>query len=98
MDQLIKGYAGDPTGVMVSCADRFCGPSEERMFLVAVDAHSKWPEVAIMRSTTREKTTKKLGEMFSCFKSPEQLVSDRVIPMFPTLYVTNPPQTFKLAE
>ncbi|CAL9695388.1 unnamed protein product [Knipowitschia caucasica] len=54
----------------------FAGPFEERMFLVAVDAHSKWPEVAIMKSTTSEKTVKELGEMFSRFGSPVQLVSD----------------------
>lgn len=54
----------------------FAGPFEDKMFLVVVDAHSKWPEVAIMRSTTTEKTTEKLGEMFSCFGSPAQLVSD----------------------
>ena len=46
------------------------------MFLIAVDAHSKWPEAAIMRSTTAEKTIEKLGEMFSQFGSPAQLVSD----------------------
>ncbi|KAF7646573.1 hypothetical protein LDENG_00185510 [Lucifuga dentata] len=54
----------------------FAGPVENRMFLVAVDAHSKWPEVAIMRSTTTEKTIEKLGEIFSHFGSPLQLVSD----------------------
>ncbi|XP_034561964.1 uncharacterized protein K02A2.6 [Notolabrus celidotus] len=54
----------------------FAGPFEDKMFLVVVDAHSKWPEVAIMRSTTTEKTIEKLGEMFSRFGSPAQLVSD----------------------
>ncbi|XP_029696863.1 uncharacterized protein K02A2.6-like [Takifugu rubripes] len=54
----------------------FAGPVEDRMFLVAVDAHSKWPEVAIMRSTTAGKTIEKLGEMFSRFGSPAQLISD----------------------
>lgn len=54
----------------------FAGPLEERMFLIAIDAHSKWPEVSIMRSTTAEKTIEKLGEMFSRFGFPEQLVSD----------------------
>nr|XP_020456172.1 uncharacterized protein K02A2.6-like [Monopterus albus] len=54
----------------------FAGPFEDRMFLVAVDAHSKWPEVCIMRSTTTEKTVERLGEMFSRFGFPEQLVSD----------------------
>lgn len=46
------------------------------MFLVAVDAHSKWPEVAIMRSITTGKTIEKLGEMFSRFGTPVQLISD----------------------
>lgn len=54
----------------------FAGPLEEKMFLIAIDAHSKWPEVSIMRSTTAEKTIEKLGEMFSRFGFPEQLVSD----------------------
>ncbi|XP_057695377.1 uncharacterized protein K02A2.6-like [Corythoichthys intestinalis] len=54
----------------------FTGPFENRMFLVAIDAHSKWPEVAIMKSTTSEKAIEKLGEMFSRFGAPAQLVSD----------------------
>ncbi|XP_057694352.1 uncharacterized protein K02A2.6-like isoform X2 [Corythoichthys intestinalis] len=54
----------------------FAGPFENRMFLVAIDAHSKWPEVAIMKSTTSEKAIEKLGEMFSRFGAPAQLVSD----------------------
>nr|XP_061795480.1 uncharacterized protein K02A2.6-like [Nerophis lumbriciformis] len=53
----------------------FAGPFENRMFLVAIDAHSKWPEVAIMKSTTSEKAIEKLGEMCSRFGAPE-LVSD----------------------
>lgn len=54
----------------------FARPFEERMSLVAIDAHSKWPEVAIMKSTTAEKTIEKLGEMFARFGFTEQLVSD----------------------
>ncbi|XP_061904359.1 uncharacterized protein K02A2.6-like [Entelurus aequoreus] len=54
----------------------FAGPVEDRMFLVAIDAHSKWPEVAIMRSTTTERTIERLGEMFCRIGSPVQLVSD----------------------
>lgn len=54
----------------------FMGPFEDRMFLVVVDAHSKWPEVAIMKSTTSEKTVEELGELFSRFGAPVQLVSD----------------------
>ncbi len=47
------------------------------MSLVAVDAHSKWPKAAIIRSTTTEKTIENLEEMFSCFGCPAQLVSDQ---------------------
>lgn len=54
----------------------FAGPVESKMLFVAVDAHSKWPEVAIMKSTTTEKTIEKLGEIFSRFGAPVQLVSD----------------------
>ena len=34
----------------------FAGPFHSANFLVAVDAHSKWPEVEIMGSTTTAKT------------------------------------------
>ncbi|KAL2102140.1 hypothetical protein ACEWY4_001308 [Coilia grayii] len=54
----------------------FAGPVEGQMLLVAVDAHSKWPEVAVMKSTTAAKTIEKIGEMFSRFGCPMQLVSD----------------------
>jgi len=47
------------------------------MLLVVVDAHSKWPEVVCMTSTTSERTIEALREIFSrngiCC---EQLVSD----------------------
>lgn len=46
------------------------------MLLVVVDAHSKWPEVVIMKSTTTAKTIEKIGEIFSRFGSPLQIVSD----------------------
>ncbi|XP_039384821.1 uncharacterized protein K02A2.6-like, partial [Mauremys reevesii] len=54
----------------------FAGPLEGSMFLVAVDAHSKWPEVSIMQSTTAESTIQKLRGLFSHFGLPEQLVSN----------------------
>ncbi|CAM4502845.1 unnamed protein product [Lepidochelys kempii] len=38
----------------------FAGPLDESMFLVVVDAHSKWPEVSIMQSTTAESAIQKL--------------------------------------
>ncbi|RXN16546.1 putative protein K02A2.6-like protein [Labeo rohita] len=54
----------------------FAGPVEGKMLLIVMDAHSKWPKVAVMHSTTAEKTAVKLGEMFSHFGYPEQLISD----------------------
>lgn len=46
------------------------------MFLVIVDAHSKWLEAAVMNSTSSEKTIEELRSVFSCFGIPQQLVSD----------------------
>ncbi|XP_049519641.1 uncharacterized protein K02A2.6-like [Dermacentor silvarum] len=46
------------------------------MFLVVVDAHSKWPEVFVMRSTTSEATVDRLRELFARFGFPETIVTD----------------------
>ena len=54
----------------------FAGPVEGKMLLIIVDAHSKWPEVFIMSTTTSTKTITKLRETFARFGLPEQLVSD----------------------
>lgn len=54
----------------------FAGPLENHMFLVMVDAHSKWPEVAVMKTTSSEKTIEELRSVFSRFGLPQQLVSD----------------------
>ena len=56
----------------------FAGPFEGRMFLVAVDAHSNWPdsEVKIMKSTTSQRTIEGLRELFVTYGLPDQVVSD----------------------
>ena len=54
----------------------FAGPYEGRMFLVVVDAHSKWPEVILMEATTSAKTIQALRGLFSHYGVPEVLVSD----------------------
>lgn len=54
----------------------FTGPFEEKMLLVAIDAHRKWLEIAIMKSTTAQKNIEKLKEIFSRFGFPEQLIND----------------------
>ena len=54
----------------------FAGPFQGAMFLVAVDAHSKWPEVSVMSTTTVPKTIEALRQMFSKYGLPDQIVSD----------------------
>ncbi|XP_044175358.1 uncharacterized protein K02A2.6-like [Acropora millepora] len=54
----------------------FAGPFMNSMFLVAVDAHSKWPEVYIMSSTTSSKTIEVLRTMFATHGVATQIVSD----------------------
>ena len=46
------------------------------MFLLAVDAHSKWPEIHEMSSTTVAKTIKILRNIFASYGLPEQIVTD----------------------
>jgi len=46
------------------------------MFLVVVDAHSKWPEAIPMNSTTTVKTLEVLRQLFSSYGLPEQIVTD----------------------
>ena len=54
----------------------FLGPFLSKMFIVIVDAHSKWPEVYEMPSTTAQKTVDVLRHVFATFGLPQQLVSD----------------------
>lgn len=54
----------------------FAGPFQGQMFMVIVDAHSKWPEVHLMSSTTTTKTIQVLRGLFSRYGLPETLVSD----------------------
>lgn len=54
----------------------YAGPFLGMMFLVVVDACSKWPEVIMMHSTTASKTIEALRTVFARNGLPEQLVSD----------------------
>ena len=47
-----------------------------KMFLIVVDAHSKWIDVQIVNSTSAETTISKLRTIFVTHGLPEQLVSD----------------------
>ena len=46
------------------------------MMLVIVDAHSKWPEVVLMSSSTSQATIPALRQLFATYGLPQQLVSD----------------------
>ena len=54
----------------------FAGQKEGTMFLVIIDAHSKWTEVIPMKSATTLTTTQQLRMVFSRFGIPESIVSD----------------------
>ena len=54
----------------------FLGPFMGKMILVVTDAHSKWPEAIVMKSTTSERTIAVLREIFARNGLPQQLVSD----------------------
>lgn len=54
----------------------YAGPYKGHMYLVVIDAHFKWMEVHIMRSTTSAATIVKLKEIFAAHGLPETIVSD----------------------
>ena len=54
----------------------YAGPFMGHMFLIIVDAHSKWPEVLLTGSTSSERTVELLREVFSRHGLPEHLHSD----------------------
>ena len=54
----------------------FAGPFHNRMFLIVVDAHSRWPEVIEMKSTTSTATIQELRRLFASYGLPLQVVSD----------------------
>ena len=60
------------THIHVDYAGLFLG----KMFFVVVDAHSKWPEVVIVSTSSTQKTIDILRLLFLWYGLPEQLVSD----------------------
>ena len=54
----------------------FAGPFLGKMFVIMVDANSKWPEVFEMNSTSAENTIAILRHVFSAYGLPQHLVSD----------------------
>ena len=49
----------------------FAGPFQGKMFLLVVDAHSKWPEVVNMTTTSAQCTIEELRRMFASYGIPE---------------------------
>ena len=54
----------------------FAGPLDDRMYLIIVDAHSKWIEAFPMTSTTATKTIQILRTTFARYGIPDSIVSD----------------------
>ena len=46
------------------------------MFFIAVDTHSKWPEVQVLPNNTVQRTLDSLCQMFAAYGLPSQIVSD----------------------
>ncbi|CAH8568978.1 unnamed protein product [Schistosoma guineensis] len=65
-----------PAGPWVRLHADFAGPIQGKMFLIIVDAFTKWPEVYIMPNCTTSETIRKLSTLFSSFGVPETLVTD----------------------
>ena len=54
----------------------YAGLFQNSMFLIVVDAHSKWLEVIPVRSTTSSSTIEVLRDLFARFGIPDQIVTD----------------------
>ena len=65
-----------PTGPWERIHVDYAGPFMGSMFLIVVDAFSKWLEVIPMTSTTTEKTLDALYTLFARYGLPKKLVSD----------------------
>ena len=53
----------------------FASPFQGKMFLIIIDAHSKWPEVILISSTAAQ-TIAELRRLFAAHGLPRHLVSD----------------------
>lgn len=54
----------------------YAGPLGDKMFLVVIDAHSKWIEVFPVNSATAAATIENLRQLFAQFGIPDTIVSD----------------------
>ena len=65
----------------------YAGPFEGRMFLLAIDAHSKWLEVHSCRTSTSATTIDALRKSFASLGLPEVIVSDNAQAFVSTEFV-----------
>ena len=63
-----------PIGMGHSLGACTCGFCEIKTFFVAIDLHSKWPEIISMSSTTTSKSNEVLCDIFARNGIPHQLV------------------------
>lgn len=54
----------------------FLGPHRGKMYLILVDAYSRWPEIMHMMKTDSASTIEKLKEVFARYGLPDTLISD----------------------
>lgn len=54
----------------------FAGPFLGKMFLIMVDAYSKWPEMHVMMDITAKSTIAKCRQIFAAFGLPQVMVTD----------------------
>ena len=54
----------------------FAGPFLGSMFMLVVDAHSKWLEIFPINAATTEKTLQLLRNLFASYGLPDQIVTD----------------------
>ena len=83
---LIKTYSGS-TSTRMNLAQKmvvYCGGagssylSLEAMLFVITDAHSKWVDVHLTKTTTAQETISKLRQTFATFGLPKIIVSDNI--------------------
>ena len=65
-----------PTSPWMRIHMDYAGPHLGKMFLIVVDAYSKWVEVAIMSDATATSTVNKLRQIFATHGLPQVTVSD----------------------
>ena len=77
MHLLLFSYThGSGHNVLGAGCIRLCGPFMGKMFLVVVDAHSKWLEVKMVPAATSKATIVCLQSIFATHGLPERVVTD----------------------